>query len=112
MGKGVGDVTYLDDQGSSFFASGWAVDEIEKRRVRNLIATIGSSVVARGFVTVDREEGLKYGNNAKRSGFAMSIPLVNRKDSEPIRIFALMKDGRAVQLASQIKQIEGVKTLI
>lgn len=110
-GKGAGEVTVLEDQGNSFFACGWAIDEIAKRRVRYLVATIGSSVVARGFATVDREDiRLRYGNNAKRSGFAITIPLNYRKNSEPIRIFALMKDGRAVQLASQVKQIEGIST--
>ncbi len=106
-GQGIGEVTLLDDRGSDFFASGWAVDEAEKRRVRQLIATIGSSVVARGFATVDREDiGLKYGNMAKRSGFAITIPLINWNHVDPIRIFALMKDGRAVQLASSVKQIK------
>ncbi len=111
--KGIGEVSILSKEGNSFYASGWAVDEMAKRRIRHLIATVGSSVVARGFVTVDREDiGLKYGDAAKRSGFGISIPLTKWDGAAPIRIFALMRDGRAVQLDSQVAQIQGVKALV
>lgn len=110
--KGMGEVTLLSKDGSGFYASGWAIDAMKKRRIRHLIATVGSSVVARGFVTVDRDDiERKYGGTTKRSGFGMSIPLAKLDGTAPIRIFALMRDGRAVQLDSQVAQIEGVKAL-
>ena len=110
QGNGKGEASLVEDKGDSLFVSGWAVDEKNKRRVRQLIATVGNKVVSRGFVTVDRADiALIYGQLALRSGFAITIPIKDRHGSEAIRIFALMKDGHAAQLSSNIKKVESVE---
>lgn len=106
--NGVGEVSFTTRQGSMLQASGWAIDNLKNTHVSQLVATIGSTVVARSFATVDRQDiADKYGKNTIRSGFAISIPLNTWDRSQLIRIFAVMKDGRAVQLASKDKNITG-----
>ncbi|RDI48128.1 hypothetical protein [Aquicella lusitana] len=105
---GVGSVSIADKQGGFLSASGWAADETARRRVSQLVATIGSSVIAQGFPTVKRPDiNLALGKNTVSSGFNIQIPLESGKESEPIRVFALMQDGRAVQLTSEISLIDG-----
>lgn len=104
---GIGVIEYTTEQNNSLTACGWVVDEKAKRNVKQLIATIGSSVVAQGF-TIGIQEDVSLAFDKNISGaFAMEIPLKTRRHSEPIRIFAVMKDGRAVQLTSKSPQIDG-----
>lgn len=103
---GEGEIAFTQKDNSSLIASGWTADELEKRPARMLIATIGNEVVAQGYPTVKRPD-IELGFNKKglTSGFSITIPLTKSKNSKPIRIFAIMRDGRAVQLVSEDKHI-------
>lgn len=106
---GVGEISFSLKQGDILTASGWAIDEMKKRNVTQLIATIGSSVVAGSYPTVQREDIIHaLGNSPLESGFNIDIPLSTQKNSKAIRVFALLKDGRAVQLTSQDSLIDGM----
>lgn len=105
---GEGEVSFTDDHQSSIAASGWAVDEIKKRPIRLLVATIGTSVVAQGYPSVNRPDfELGFNKKGLASGCSIEIPLGKKSGSDLIRVFAIMQDGRAVQLASEAKLISG-----
>lgn len=106
---GVGEVVFVEQKKAAIVANGWVVDEIEKNHVRKVVATIGNTVVAQGFATVIRPDiELAIGKKDIPSGFAMEIPLNTWNRSDPIRIFALMKDDRVVQTTSQTSLIDGM----
>lgn len=105
---GEGEVAFTKASNASLNASGWAVDEMGKRPPRLLVATIGNSVVAQGYASVKRPDlAAGFNNKELTSGFSIEIPLKQPTSSEPIRVFALMHDGRAVQLVSEAKLIDG-----
>ncbi len=105
---GAGEVEFTTRQEYTLVAYGWAIDEIEKRHVSQLIVTMGSSIVARGFATAARSDiKLALDEKVEKSGFSIDISLKNWHGTEPIRVFALMKDGRAVQLRSKTRVVAG-----
>lgn len=106
---GVGAASIADKQGNNLSVSGWVADEIAKRRASQLIATIGTTVVAQGFPTAIRDDiSLGLGKGFIPTGFNLQIPLNTWNGSEPIRVFAIMKNGRAVQLTSETPLVDGV----
>ena len=106
---GVGEIVFTDKTDTSIRADGFVVDELASRPVKQIIATIGSIVVAQGFPTAPRPDiALALGPNAKRSGFSITIPIKPEQYGESIRIFAITRDGRATQLASSSQWIDGV----
>ncbi len=97
---GVGEVSIADKQANAILASGWAIDELAKKSVK-LVATIGSSIVSEGYPSVERTDiEIALGVPKILSGFALGVPLATWDGKAPIRVFALMRDGRAVQLVS------------
>lgn len=109
---GVGNASIFDLQGSSALVSGWTLDEKNKRPVKQLIATIDNTVVSSGFATVEREDIEKtIEKKSILSGFSLEIPLKNWNGHDPIRVFAIMRDERAIQVPSSVSQIQGPRQL-
>jgi hypothetical protein len=89
-----------------FVVRGWAADHKANRPVSALVAAVGSTLVARSVPTVARpdiEAGISSG--ARPAGFEISVP--SGRESGQIRIFALMADGTAAQLASRLADSTG-----
>lgn len=106
---GVGEVVLTDRTENSLRADGWTVDEIAKQPVKQIIATIGDKIGAQWFPTAPRDDiEMALGKQTKRSGFSISIPLKPEQSNEPIRIFAIMRDGSATQLTSSSPEVEGI----
>ncbi len=106
---GIGSILFADKQDNNLSTSGWTLDELINQRTTQLIATIGSTVVAQGFPTVIKDDmDLAFGRRFIPTHFNIQIPLNSWNGSEPIRVFALMQDGRAVQLTSEVPLINGI----
>lgn len=89
-----------------YVVRGWAVDYIANGPVATIIATAGASIVAQAAPTIlrpDIERGVASG--ARPAGFTMHFP--GAQPMGAIRVFALMADGVAVQLASQLAESTG-----
>ncbi len=89
-----------------FVVRGWAADRKANRPVSALVAAVGSTLVARSEPTVirpDIEAGIAGG--ARPAGFVIAVPPGPHPGT--IRIFALMADGTAAQLASQLADSTG-----
>jgi hypothetical protein len=89
-----------------YLVRGWAVDRVANGPVATIVATAGNSIVAQVAPTIlrpDVEQGVAPG--ARPAGFAVHIPVTEHVAT--IRVFALMADGVAVQLASQLGQSTG-----
>lgn len=104
--SGVGEASFVDDQGSTLVVNGWAADDKTKKAVKQLIAVIGNRVVAQSYPTVDRPDiTAEFKKKSLLSGYALSIPLQSWNGKEAIRVFAITRDGRAVQLTSKTKWV-------
>ena len=91
-----------------FVLSGWAADLANGRPAEAVVAAIGERVVTKWFpgtVRVDNEA--IYGPGIRPSNFVMRVNGVLPADASLLRVFALMKDGRAVQLFSTNPLVAG-----
>ena len=91
-----------------FVLSGWAADLANGRPAEAVVATIGERVVTKWFpgtIRVDNEA--IYGPGIRPSNFVMRVNGVLPADASLLRVFALMKDGRAVQLFSTNPLVAG-----
>ncbi|MGZ8372040.1 MAG: hypothetical protein ACXWUW_03710 [Rhodoplanes sp.] len=91
-----------------FVLSGWAADLANGRPAEAVVATIGERVVTKWFpgtIRVDNEA--IYGRGIRPSNFVMRVNGVLPADASLLRVFALMKDGRAVQLFSTNPLVAG-----
>lgn len=91
-----------------FVLSGWAADIAHRRPAEAVVATIGERVVTKWFpgtIRVDNEA--IYGRGIRPSNFVMRVSGVLPADASLLRVFALMKDGRAVQLFSTNPLVAG-----
>ena len=91
---------------SGYLLTGWAVDARFDRRVKAVVAAIGAKIVKSVVPDVDRSD-IRAGvaPHAARSGYRIIVPsdpTLKPSASTPIRIFALMQDGVAVELASKL----------
>lgn len=89
-----------------FVVRGWAADLKANRPVSALVAAVGSTLVARAapaMARADIEANVSAG--ARPAGFVINVPV--GRDAGKIRIFALMADGTAAQLASQLADSTG-----
>lgn len=97
---------------SGYRISGWAADQLANLPVKLLVVAMGSNVVAKSIPTIERpdiQQGVASG--AKRAGFEIDVPfktIPGSSPAEPIRVFALMADDVAVQLASSLAESTGV----
>ena len=105
MGSGFGEVEVATNEGAFTRVSGWAVDAVTDRPVRNLVATVGERVVSEWFPTtarIDTEQ--RFGRRTRPSGFWFDVPNASLT-GEPVRVFAISDDGRAFPLASLTPQV-------
>lgn len=82
---------------------GWAVDLKANGPVKFVFTSVGPTIVAKTIPTLERadiRQGIAPG--ADPAGFVMGIPTAEVKPTRdvPIRVFTVMADGRAAQLAS------------
>lgn len=109
LALGEGEVAFANKTMNTLSVSGWTVDEIAKRPPSFIIATKGNVIVAQGYTSTKRPDlALSFNNKELNTWFTIDIPFSKGPPDEPIRIFALMHDGRAVQLVSESKLIDGV----
>ena len=93
-----------------YLVSGWAADAVANGPVTSVVVAVGDTIVTRTRPTIDRldiAQGIASG--AQRSGFSVDVH-VARPAGTPksqIRIFGLMADGVAVQLASSLAGTTG-----
>jgi hypothetical protein len=107
-GLGAAEVATRND--GYFVVSGWAADLSARQPAAAITAAFGSRVVAEWIPTTGRydvEEA--FGRGTRPAGFVMKVPLDpgEPSDAAPLRLFALMKDGTAVQLASETDSVAG-----
>jgi hypothetical protein len=91
-----------------FVLSGWAADLANGRPAEAVVAAIGERVVTKWFpgtIRVDNEA--IYGRGIRPSNFVMRVSGVLPADASLLRVFALMKDGSAVQLFSTNPVVAG-----
>jgi hypothetical protein len=91
-----------------FVLSGWAADIVHHRPAEAIVATIGTRVVGKWFpgtIRVDNEA--IYGQGIRPSNFVMRVNGAFPAEASLLRVFALMKDGGAVQLFSTNPLVAG-----
>jgi hypothetical protein len=107
-GTGLVELGYKDK--GALVVAGWAIDSALKRPVVAMVATQGSKVVAKWLPTTSRPDvQRRYGRTPMPEGFSMRLPVDPERLSpaEPIRIFALTRDGVARQLISGVANASG-----
>ena len=83
--------------------SGWAADHAANAPAVEVIAAINSEIVARTEPETRRadiEQG--FGHGIMPAGFTMLVPVDRHAGPRTIRVFALTRDGCAVQLAAAL----------
>jgi len=87
--------------------SGWAADTVNRIPALNIVGTVGANVVSKWFPGTPRlDNEATYGRGIRPSNFVMRM---NGTPPAPefIRVFAIMKDGRASQLLSTNPLVTG-----
>jgi hypothetical protein len=91
--------------------SGWAADTANRIPASNIVGTIGTRVVTKWFPGTARVDNEAiYGRSIRPSNFVMRVPGAPPPPDE-IRVFALMKDGRAVQVSSSHPLVTGTMVI-
>lgn len=98
-----GSIEEVKATSEGYSIKGWAVDIKANGPVKFVFASVGPTIVAKTIPTQERadiRQGVAPG--ADPAGFVMGIPIVEAKPTKevPIRVFAVMADGSAAQLAS------------
>jgi hypothetical protein len=106
-----GSVEGASRQANDMEISGWAVDMQNHLPAASIVASVGDRVVSKWLpsaLRLDIEAG--YGGRSIRpSNFI--LPIHGALESSPIRVFAIMKDGRAAQLVSTLPLVSGTMVI-
>lgn len=106
----VGSVEQVRRTPSGYAVTGWAVDQVANKPVVAVVAAIGETVVAKKVPNLSRSDiAAGVASAVTNAGFSFRVPTapVEPSSSKPIRIFALLDDGAAVQLASTFSSTTG-----
>jgi hypothetical protein len=106
-----GTVEAVNHGGADMTISGWAADTRDGIPVANIVGAVGAKVVSKWFPGTPRVDvEAKYGRGVRPSNFVMHVA---GQPPEPnqIRVFAVMQDGRAVQLKSTNNMVSGSQAI-